>query len=182
MELVKTIDLAQTTQTAPSGIFLADDFENKVMPYSDLLFYRIVALRMVKNPDGGTDWAPSQPSKILLTTVPDTTNPEAPKITFTSNGLSGSPAKLTGVTLAWSPTVHNGTYYLDKMNTNGSWVRIYRTKTNDAVTVDLAATELGTNVLPKETADDATPVYHRFRVVTENSSGLFSLTDRVLII
>jgi hypothetical protein len=182
MKLVKTIDLAQTTQTALSSIFLADDFENEFVPYGDPLFYCIIALRKVKNPDGGTDWAPSQPSKLLLTTVPDTINPEAPEISFTSDGLSGSPAALSGVILSWSPTVHNGTYYLDKMNANGSWVRIYRTKTNDAVTVDLAATELGINVLPKETEGGDASVYHRFRVVTENSSGLFSLTDRVLIL
>jgi len=182
MELVKTIDLAQTTQTVPASIFLADDFENRFVPYGDPLFYRIVALRKVKNSDGGTDWAPSQASKLLLTTVPDTINPKAPEITFTSNELSGSPATLSGASLTWSPTVHNGTYYLDKMNANGSWVRIYRTKTNDAVTVDLAATELGTNVLPKETESGDASVYHRFRVVTENSSGLFSLIDKVLIV
>lgn len=68
------------------------------------------------------------------------------------------------------------------MNGTGNWVGIYRIKTNDNVTVDLAATELGSNVLPKETEDGDAPVYHRFRVVAENSSGLFSLTDKVLIL
>ena len=182
MQLVKTVDLAETNQTGNLSLFLSDDFENGFVPYGDTLFYRIVALRKVNNPNGGTDWAPSQPSKLLLTTVPDTINPQAPEIMFTSNGLSGSPATLTGVSLSWSPTVHNGTYYLDKMNAAGNWMTIYRIKTNNTVTVDLAATELGTNVLPKETEDGDASVYHRFRVMAENSSGLFSLTDRVLVI
>jgi hypothetical protein len=182
MRLVKTVDLTLTNQTGNLSLILSDDFEDGSVPYGDMLFYRIVTLRKVSNPNGGIDWAPSQPSKLLLTTVPDTINPEAPELTFTSNVLSGSPAALSGVVLSWNPTAHNGTYHLDKMNAVGGWTRIYRIKTNDAITVDLAATDLGINILAKETEDGDASVYHRFRVVAENSSGLFSLTDRVLIV
>ena len=183
MQLVKTVDFSETNQMGSSSILLSDDFENSFVPYGDPLFYRIVALRKVKNPDGGTDWAPSQPSKLLLTAVPDTINPESPEITFTSNGLSGSPATLTSVNLAWPTTAYNGTYYLDKMNAAGNWVTVYRMKTNTTpIMVNLAATDLGTDVLPKEDADEGRPIYNRFRVRVENSSGLFSLTDQVLVI
>jgi hypothetical protein len=51
---------------------------------------------------------------------PDTINREAPKITFSSKELSG-PATLSGVTLTWFPTIHTGTYYLDKMKANGKF-------------------------------------------------------------
>lgn len=180
MQLVKTVDLVETSQVGGQSILLSDDFESGVVQYGDTLFYRIVALRKVKNPNGGTDWVPSQPSKLLLTTVIDTINPEAPEITFASDGLSGSPAALTGVILSWPTTVYNGTYYLDKMNAAGNWVTIYRVKTNDSVAVDLAATEMGTNVLPKENSEEGRPVYNWFRVRVENSTGLFSLTDKVL--
>lgn len=180
MALVKTVDLADTAQVDQLSILLSDDFESGFVPYGDPLFYRIVALRKVKDSDGKTEWVPSLPSKLLLTTMIDPINPEAPEITFTSDGLSGSPAILTGVILSWPPTVYNGTYYLDKMSSVGSWVTIYRVKTNNNVSVNLAATDLGTNILPKENADAGQPVYHRFRVRVENSSGLFSLTDKVL--
>ena len=182
MQLVKTVDFAATNQVGKPSILLSDDFESGFVPYGDLLFYCIVAQRKVKNPDGGTEWAPSQPSKLLLTTVIDTVNPEAPEITFTSNGLSGSPATLTGVNLSWPTTVYNGIYYLDKMNAAGNWVTIYRIRTNSTITVNLAATDLGTDALPKENADEGRPVYNRFRVRVENSSGLFSLTDKVLVL
>ena len=182
MRLVKTIDLTLTNQTGNLSLILSDDFEDGSVPYGDMLFYRIVALRKVSNPNGGINWAPSQPSKLLLTTVPDTVNPQAPELMFTSNALSGSPAALSGVVLTWNPTVHNGTYHLDKMGSAGNWTRIYHIKTNDPVTVDLAATDLGTNILAKETEDGDASVYHRFRVIAENSSGLFNLTDRVLVI
>lgn len=182
MQLVKTVDFAATNQVGTPSILLSDDFESGFVPYGDPLYYRIVALRKVKNPDGGTDWAPSQPSKLLLTAVIDTVNPEAPEITFTSDGLSGGPATLTGVTLSWPTTVYNGTYYLDKMSSSGSWVTIYHIKTNTTMTVNLGATDLGSDVLPKESADDGSPIYNRFRVRVENSSGLFSLTDKVLVV
>ena len=69
------------------------------------------------------------------------------------------------------------------MNVTGNWVTIYRIKTNTMpITVNLAATDFGTDALPKENADMDRPVYNRFRVRTENASGLFSLIDKVLII
>jgi hypothetical protein len=182
MQLVKTVDLDATHQIGNLSLSLSDDFESGFVPYGDPLFYRLVALRKVRKPGGGTDWVPSQPSKVLLTTMIDTINPEAPEITFISGGLSGSPAVLSGVVLSWPTTVYNGTYYLDKMSSAGNWLTIYRLKTNQGVTVDLAATDLGTNVLPKENADEDLPVYNRFRVRVENSSGLFSLNDKVLTV
>jgi hypothetical protein len=181
MQLVKAVDLDSTSQTAALTVLLSDDFAGGFIPYGDPLFYRIVALRKVANPNGGFEWAPSQPSKVLLTTVPDTVNPSAPQITYTSSPLSGSPVALSGLVFSWVPTVHNGTYRLDKMNAAGSWIRIYQVKTNNNVAIDLAATDLGSNTLLKET-EEGDPLYHRFRVVAENSSGLFSLTDQVLVI
>lgn len=182
MDLVKTVDLVDTGQLDLPSIRLSDDFESGFVPYGDPLFYRIVALRRITNPEGHTEWAPSLPSKLLLTTVVDTLNPDAPDIGFTSGGLSGSPAVLTDVVLSWPATVHNGTYYLEKMNNVGDWVTIYRMKTNSDVVVNLAATDLGTDILPKENEDDARPIYNRFRVRVENSSGLFNLQDKVLTI
>ncbi len=183
MDLVKTVDLADTEQLDSLNIWLEDDFGSGFVPYGDTLFYRIIALRRIKDPDGNEDWAPSQPSKLLLTTVIDTVNPDAPEIGYTSNGLSGSPVVITGVVLSWPTTVYNGTYYLEKMNSVGNWVTIYRIKTNSSsVTVDLANTDLGTNVLPKEDPDEGRPIFNRFRVRVENSSGLFSLDDKVLTV
>jgi len=183
MELVKTVDLAATNQLHLQGIRLSDDFENGDVPYGDPLFYRLVALRRVKNPAGGTEWTPSQSSKVLLTAVPDIVPPEAPNIGFTANGLSGTPSSLTGVTLTWPTTAYNSTYYLDKMNPAGDWITIFQIKpTSGPVVVDLAQTSLGTNVLPKEEAATGNPVFHHFRVRVRNSSSLFNFVERVLTI
>lgn len=183
MELVKTIDFAESTQTDTLNKILRDDFENGFIPYGDPLFYRVIAMRSITNADGDPDWAPSQPSKLLLTTVIDVVNPEAPTISYTSDPLSGSPAVLGNVHLSWPTTTYNGTYYLETMNSAGNWNTIYRIKTNDpAVAVDLAATDLGTNILPKQNMEENWPIYNRFRVRVENSSGLFNLEQVVLTI
>jgi hypothetical protein len=180
MEIVKTIDAGAAAVAGKPAMVVFDDFENGFVPYGDPLFYRLIALRKVRKADGGTDWAPSHASKALLTTMIDIVNPEAPEITAASNGVSGSPAVMTGVSLSWPATVWNGTYYLDRMTSVGTWQNIYKLKTNQAVSVNLAATDLATNILPKESPDDGRPLFSRFRVGVENSSGLFNLADKVL--
>jgi hypothetical protein len=55
MQLVKTVDFVETNQAGEPGILLSDDFEDGPVPYGDTLFYRIVALRRIKSPDGATD-------------------------------------------------------------------------------------------------------------------------------
>jgi len=181
MELVKTVDFADTSQLGSLNILLEDDFDSGFVPYGDPLFYRIIALRRVRNPDGDTEWAPSQPSKLLLTAMIDSVNPEAPEISFTYTSIAGTPLEISGVALSWPVTVYNGTYYLEKMNSDGNWGPIHQIRTNSNVTIDLADTDLGTNVLPKENADGA-ELYNRFRVRVENSSGLFNLANKVLTI
>jgi hypothetical protein len=66
------------------------------------------------------------------------------------------------------------------MSSVGTWQTIYRIKTNDPVVVNLASTELGSDTLPKESPDDARPLFSRFRVRVENSSGLFNMKDEIL--
>jgi hypothetical protein len=66
------------------------------------------------------------------------------------------------------------------MTSVGTWQNIYKLKTNQAVSVNLAATDLATNILPKESPDDGRPLFSRFRVRVENSSGLFNVADKVL--
>ena len=49
--------------------------------------------------------------------------------------------------------------------------------------IDFASTnQVGELSVLLSNADDGRPVYNRFRVRVENSSGLFSLTDKVLVL
>ncbi|HEY6139462.1 MAG TPA: hypothetical protein VI670_17000 [Thermoanaerobaculia bacterium] len=180
MKLVKTIDHEATGQVGNLSIHLLDDFEDGVVPFGDPLYYRIVALRKVKT-ETGVEWAPSQPSKLLLTTMIDTVNPDPPELTFTADAPSGTPPVLTNVALSWPSNVYNGTHFLDMMTSAGTWRTIYTVPSNGTVNVSLATTDLQTGTLAKGDEDGNT-IYTRFRVRVLNSSGLFNLTDRVLTI
>ena len=68
------------------------------------------------------------------------------------------------------------------MNSAGNWVKIYHIKANSDMSINLGVTLLGSDELPKQHPDDGWPIYNRFRVRVENSSGLFNREDRVLTI
>ncbi len=182
MDLVKSIGLAGEGIAADANYKVRDDFENGVVPYGDPLYYRIVALREVKNAAGVSEWVPSQPSKLLMTAMIDTEYPPVPQPRFTSDPVGGNPATVSNVVIEWDTTVYNGTYYLEKMNNSGNWNTIHIVKSNaPVISIDLSTIDLGTNSLPKE-SEDGWVVYNRFRVRVENSSGLFGLEEKVLTI
>ncbi|MCW3071347.1 MAG: hypothetical protein JWO44_1237 [Bacteroidetes bacterium] len=175
MKLAKKIDV---------GDPVTDDFSDLLIPpYGETLFYKIVAVRRIQNELALDEDILSLPSNPALTNVVDVVNPQPPQLR-SENGTS-TPALLQDVILKWEPTAYNGTYYLQKLNTSGNWVEIYRIKVKDTEMqyppLDLASLPDFTNFpetenLPRVDAD-GNPIYHRFRVQVENSSGLFNLTE-----
>jgi hypothetical protein len=181
MQLIKTVDLEAEGMLNNAAYTIRDNFENELVPYGDPLYYRIIALRKITDRDGNTDWAPSLPSKLLMLALVDSRNPINPTLTFTSGAIAGSPATVSNVVISWDTTTYNGTYYLEKMSGKGQWQKIYDIKSNaTSMSVDLALTELASNVLSKEA--NGRPTYNRFRVMVQNSSGLFGLNEEILTI
>lgn len=175
MELVKTMEV---------GKDLIDDFRGlEFPPFGETLHYRVVALRSFLNEDGVEEFAPSWPSEVRRLRLIDDVVPPAPVLGFSFGvPLPGPPDELPGVALTWNRTAWNPRYHVFKMNPRGNWVKVHTLESNAAtVTLDLATTDLGTNVLTKRTAAGRV-VYHRFKVVTENSSGLLSREERPLVI
>lgn len=172
---VRTMTLAATID---AGEPLADDFSDLGFPpYGDPVYYRIVALREIINENNELEFVPSEPSNTALASIIDVSNPDAPELSYTGTP-SGS--EILDVHITWDKTVHNGNYYLHKMNRFGNWVKIHQIESNDAaLDVDLTDTSLGSNTLEKETANGA-PIFHHFKVVAENASGLLSLDERIL--
>ncbi len=175
MELVKTVEV---------GKELVDDFPGlEFPPFGETLCYRVVALRRFLNEDGAEEFAPSWPSEIRRLRLIDDVVPPAPVPSF-SFGVPppGPPDELPGVSLSWNRTAWNPRYHVFKMNPLGNWVKVHTLESNSAtVTLDLATTDLGTNVLTKRTATGKV-LYHRFKVVAENSSGLLSKEEKPLVI
>jgi hypothetical protein len=181
---VRTMDLAKVVDI---GDPVSDDFSDVLFPlFGETLFYRLVALRKIKNEQNNDELVPSLPSNLALTNVVDTVNPPAPKIK-SENGNT-TPTLLQNVILKWAPTCYNGTYFLQKQNASGNWVEIYKTKTNNTVVQYPPLDQNNqpdfanfpeTSSLPRFDAD-GNPIFHRFRVQVENSSGLLNLEDKEL--
>lgn len=168
---IRTMTLAKTISV---GENLSDDFSNlDFPPYGDTLFYRLVAVRVIKNEQDIEEEIPSKPSELLLASVVDVFNPEAPEITYISGDIIGG--YLQSVKLKWTKTAHNATYYLYKMTSSGNWKLLETIKTNDKnIFYNMGNLE--------KTDEDGNTLYHRFKVTVENASGLLNLEEKTLTI
>lgn len=157
-----------------SSIEILDDFSDlSQIPYSEPLFYRLIAYRKIKNEFDEEELIPSLPSNVVMCNVVDVINPEAPEIL---PDISPNPPYSIDVVLNWSPTCYNGKYYLYKMNASGNWNLLTEIESNDANDLTFSMTGLvKTNAANEE-------FYHRFKVRAENSSGLFNLAEKELTI
>ncbi len=152
------------------------------LPNGDPVFYRIVALREIRNERGKVEMIPSKASNLVMASLIDNSNPPSPRLSYSSDSPIGSPLTLHDVTLTWEPTCHNGTYYLYKRTRGGHWMKIAVQEGNDPLFYQaLATSDLQDESLAKED-EDGKPIYHQFRVVAMNSAGLLSLQEAVLSI
>jgi hypothetical protein len=165
-----------------------DEFEDlQYVPYGDGLFYRITVSREIEYAEPNSiddsiiiDYTPSQPSKITATVIADTISPESPVLeaSGTPTGTNGSILK--PVIFSWEKTVHNGTYLLYKMNNQGNWEKIHEIVSNESsVVLPLDDVPLYADELVIKTEDDER-IYHHFKVVAANSSGMFSSEEKIL--
>ena len=68
------------------------------------------------------------------------------------------------------------------MNSQGNWVKKHFLQTNNQhIYLPLELTELGSGTL-NILDGDGNPVYHHFKVVAENTAGMFSTEERILTI
>ncbi|MBK9452395.1 MAG: hypothetical protein IPN95_23825 [Bacteroidetes bacterium] len=178
MHLAKTVDVSDT---------VLDDFDDLgYVPFGEPLYYRIVALREIKNERGNTEYVPSEPSNLAMTNIIDNLNPQPPQLVITYDSPVGSPLELPNVVFTWNKTAHNGTYYLYTLNAQGNWIKIFSVDPSihlnaPSMTTPLSGTTLATSSLFKQNTDFET-IYHRFRVDVENSAGLLNLVKKELTI
>ncbi len=173
MPVVQDIDTATLTPTADGSLIVADDFRgDPFIPFGEPLYYRLAWVREVRYEDAAgiarTASVASEATATLLANLVDVINPAPPVPAVTV--LSTDPS--TGdkeIQLSWSKTTHNGTYYVCQLGSSGNWFRLAALKTNEA-----QPTFLLPSALP--VADDD-PIYYRFKIDVENSSGLLNLFE-----
>lgn len=181
---VRTMSLSKTVNV---GEDVVDDFEDQLFPlFGETLFYRIVAMREIENEQGQMELIPSEPSNLGMTNLIDVVHPDAPTLTYTSDAPSGSPLQLTNVNITFNATAYNATYFVYKQNSGGNWVMIREIDPSmhnnvNVIPVELNLSSLASTTLVKQDAD-LKPIYHRFRVDVENSSGMPNVNRRELTI
>ena len=167
-----------------------DEFEDlESVPFGDGLFYRVTVSKEIEYADPSStetntivniDYAPSQPSKITATIIADNVSPESPVLEASGieTGTNGEIFK--PVIFNWEKTVHNGKYHLYKMNNQGNWEKIHEKASNEInVNLPLQETKLSTDELVIKN-EGGERIYHHFKVISENSSGMFSSEEKIL--
>lgn len=175
MRVVQEIEVA-TLAPAPDGsLTAADDFRNEpFIPFGEPLFYRLAWVREVHYEDAAglahTASVASGPTATLLANLVDVVNPAAPApavAILSTDTSTGDKA----IELSWPKTTHNGTYYVCQLSPSGTWFRLAALKTNSAQPSFVLPTPLPI------ANEDGDPIYYRFKVDVENSSGLLNLSD-----
>lgn len=192
MKLAKEIVINEDTLSADfENVWTVyDTFEDlEEVPFGDGLFYRITVSKQIEyadpesateNPIINIDYAPSQPSKITATVIVDTVSPESPILEATGITTGTNGAIFKPVIFNWQKTVYNGKYHLYKMNGQGNWEKIHEISTNlENVALPLQQTKLKTDELIIKN-EDGERIYHHFKVLSENSSGMLSSDEKIL--
>jgi hypothetical protein len=182
------------------------------VPFSDPLFYAITVSRVIEynDRDGNQiiDYAPSEASNVVLTNTVENYSPESPVVKYASEPIKFS-GDLNFITLFWDESVYKGNYHLYKMNSQGNWIEIAQinsdklnkelyhvntkdssglwvekttiTPVGDVIYLHLESTNLDTNYL-KTKSEDGSTIYHHFKIIAENTSGMFSSEENILSI
>jgi hypothetical protein len=186
MTKLPAVDVVATGMASNTVWLIRDDFADLgYVPYGDPLFYVLTVSRAVEYHDRNgvlvSGLAPSDPSKMVLTNIVENYNPDPPKLRYYATPVNGS-GELEQVTLVWDKKVHNGKYHLYRRNAAGNWIEIEVVQDNSArVVVALAATALGSGTLPVRDGG-GNPIYHHFKVVSENFAGMISRPEEILTI
>ncbi len=208
---VVNLEVENLTNNA-KWVFTDDFSDLPKTPFGDLLFYKITVSRIIKYNDANNqtivDYAPSEASKLVITNVVENYSPESPILKYASRPINSS-GRLRYVTLFWEQNVYKGNYYLYKMNAQGNWVEVARiisdrlikdkyhifntngsvdwhtentiNATNNTIYLPLEITNLNASYLDTKAIDD-TIIYHHFKVIAENTAGMFSSAENILSI
>lgn len=189
MELVQSVDLKIEGLLNENILTLTDAFlDLEYIPYSDPIFYRATVCREIEYTieENGeskviTEYAPSEPSRVIISSIVESSNPLPPNLYY-SFDTTESQDIIENVLLQLNKTVHNGKYFIYKMNTQGNWVKIHELISNEQeLQLFLSDTNLNNGTL-QLTNPEGNTIYHHFKVDCENSVGMLNTQSNRLTI
>lgn len=169
---------------------IADEFSGLAeVPFGDPLYYRVTVEREIQYAEPNftgqpdvlvTDYAASEASKLMITTISDNVVPNSPELNFSGNE---NPSEINNVIFKWEKKAYKGKYHLYKMSNQGNWTKIALLQTNDAsIELALNDTDWGNGGALPLVDNEGNAVFHHFKVLTENTSGMFSTDEYILTI
>lgn len=190
MKLIKEVNLEDEGILSDEIWTVLDDFSDlQEVPFSDPLYYRVTVEAEIEYAEaqytGQTlvtviDYAPSEVSKLMVTAITENILPDSPVLSYTAFAQSGQNI-LTDVKFTWDKQAYKAKYHLYKMNNQGNWVKIASIQTNDEViSLDLSDTDVPADLIVQDA--DGNPIYHHFKVITENTAGMMSNQENILTI
>lgn len=153
--------------------------------------------------------APSMPSKVVVSTLVENYNPPTPELNYHSEPVAVDSDTINWVILSWDQVCYKGKYQLYKLSNQGNWkeiarintdkdtskVHLYLPETNASAeewtyqeTFDLTANKFylpleKVNLDPMQIKDaDGNILYHHFKLVSQNTSNMFSAQEKILTI
>lgn len=195
MVLVREMDLVREGALNHTTWTLEDDFSDlHEVPFSDPLYYRVTVEAEVEYAEANysgnnqsdvivTEYAPSEASKIMITTITENVLPKSPVMSYVATyGKFG----WTNVVLSWTKQAYKAKYHIYKMSQNGNWTKIktlenYNMSPRGEIKLALKDTDWGNSTLLFKDANGETWSHH-FKVVTENTAGMFSKDENILTI
>lgn len=165
------------------------------IPFGQPIYYRVVVARRITNENGLEELVPSHPSESVMVSLMDTINPVAPSLEVDAVEVMApvpdddKVLKLTDVVISWEAKTYNATYRLYKLSPLGQWTLVKTfapPQPGSTIVYDWSADHPATTENPENPnllkLVDGREIYHRFKVVVTNSSGLVSLNDEVKIV
>ncbi|MDE1205559.1 BspA family leucine-rich repeat surface protein [Tenacibaculum larymnensis] len=186
MKLVTRVNVDDIDISLDNKWKLYDDFNDlEEVPYGDGLFYRVTVDREVEYEDKNSnlviDYAPSKSSKAVGSLIVESSKPASPKPIYISEPMNLQ-GELLYVALQWTKTCYKGKYHVYKMNSQGNWEKIHVVVSNqETVYLKLEETSLNNNTI-KTIDAQGNKVYHHFKVIAENTSGMLSDEEHIVTI
>ena len=191
MMLVQEVNLENEEVLDDEIWNISDEYSDlPEVPFGDPLYYKVTVETEIEysepdfsgsNPSVVIDYAPSEASKLMVTTITENVLPSSPELSYTAFPIANQNI-LTDVKFSWKKQAYKAKYHLYKMNSQGNWVELTVIQSNDdIIVVYLDETDWQSDVL-KTLDDDGNPLYHHFKVLTENTAGMMSVEENILTI
>ena len=190
MTLINEMNLESEEMLNDELWTVSDDFSDlSEIPFSDPLYYRVTVEAEIQYAEAQydgqsavivTDYAPSEASKLMITTITENVLPDSPELSYTAIPLSGY--ILSDVIFSWNKQAYKAKYHLYKMNNQGNWSKIALVESNEnMVSLNLSDTDWGSGNLSVQDSEENT-VYHHFKIITENTAGMMSVQENILTV